>query len=41
MFGIAFDLAVAETARRYPKMVSQAHADIDRALAGEDGMGHI
>lgn len=34
MFAIAFDLVVADTALHHPKGVSQAYADIGRALAG-------
>ena len=33
MFAIAFDLVVAETARRHPKSVAQAYADIGARLA--------
>ena len=33
MFAIAFDLVVAETAQHHPKGVSQAYADIGKALA--------
>jgi virulence-associated protein VapD len=33
MFGIAFDLVVAETARCHPRGVSQAYADIGATLA--------
>ena len=33
MFAIAFDLLVAETARRHPKSVAQAYADIGACLA--------
>ena len=34
MFAIAFDLVVADTARKHPKGVSQAYTDIRNTLAG-------
>jgi len=34
MFAVAFDLAVAETARHHPVGVSQAYTDIKTVLAG-------
>ena len=40
MFAIAFDLVVAETARRHPKSVSQAYADIGARL-GEFGFDRV